>query len=65
MFRRNIGVCGGIAPVRTYLPELLADTLAGRIHPGRVFDLSLPLEEIAAGYAAMHERRSIKALITP
>lgn len=65
MFRENIGVAGGVAPVRQYLPELLADTLAGRMDPGRVFDLELPLERIAEGYAAMDERRSVKTLIRP
>jgi threonine dehydrogenase-like Zn-dependent dehydrogenase len=65
MFRGNIGVGGGVAPVREYLPELLADTLTGRIDPGRVFDLELPLERIAEGYEAMDERRSIKTLIRP
>jgi threonine dehydrogenase-like Zn-dependent dehydrogenase len=65
MFGANIGVAGGVAPVRSYLPELMADTLAGRIEPGRVFDLELPLERIAEGYRAMDERRSIKTLIRP
>ena len=46
-----------MAPVRAYLPELLADTLSGAIDPGRVFDLELPLEKVAEAYAAMDERR--------
>jgi threonine dehydrogenase-like Zn-dependent dehydrogenase len=65
MFGRNIGVAGGVAPVRQYLPELLADVLAGTIGPGRVFDLELPLDEVAQGYRAMHERRSTKVLLRP
>jgi threonine dehydrogenase-like Zn-dependent dehydrogenase len=60
---RNIGLRGGVAPVRRYLPELLNDVLAGRINPGRVFDFETGLEGIAEAYAAMDERRSIKALI--
>jgi threonine dehydrogenase-like Zn-dependent dehydrogenase len=51
--------------VRTYLPELLADVLDGTIDPGRVFDLELPLEKVTEAYAAMDERRAIKALLRP
>ncbi|MFT4135773.1 zinc-dependent alcohol dehydrogenase family protein [Microbacterium sp.] len=65
MFRRNVGIRGGIAPVRAYLDDLLARVLDGRIDPGRVFDLTLPLSEVAEGYAAMDERRAIKALLIP
>jgi threonine dehydrogenase-like Zn-dependent dehydrogenase len=54
-----------VAPVRVYLPALLADVLAGRIAPGRVFDLELPLAQVAGAYAAMDERRAIKALLWP
>jgi threonine dehydrogenase-like Zn-dependent dehydrogenase len=65
LFNTNVTVGGGMAPARRYLPELLAETLDRRIDPGRVFDLELPLERIAEGYAAMDERRSIKTLIRP
>ncbi len=65
MFRRNVGLAGGMAPVRAYLPELMADVLAGEINPGKVFDLDLPLAEVAEGYKAMHERRAIKVLLRP
>ena len=60
---RNIGLRGGVAPVRTYIPELLDDVLEGRIHPGRVFDFETDLEGIAEAYAAMDERRAIKSLV--
>ena len=65
MFGRNVTVGGGVAPVRAYLDELLADVLDGALDPGRVFDLELPLEQIPDAYAAMDERRSIKALLRP
>jgi hypothetical protein len=65
MFSSNVAVAGGVAPVRTYLPELLADVLDGTIDPGRVFDLELPLEKVTEAYAAMDERRAIKALLRP
>jgi threonine dehydrogenase-like Zn-dependent dehydrogenase len=63
MFFRNIGLRGGGAPVRTYIPELLDDVLEGRIEPGRVFDFETDLDGIAEAYAAMDERRAIKSLV--
>ena len=63
MFRKNIGLAGGMAPVRQYIPRLRDDVLAGAIEPGLVFDLTLPLGEVAQGYAAMDERRAIKSLL--
>ena len=65
MFARNIGLGGGMAPVRRYLPDLLDRVLDGRINPGRVFDLTLPLEQVADGYRAMDERQAIKVLLEP
>lgn len=65
MFWRNVGLRGGVAPVREYLPRLLELVLAREIEPGKVFDLELPLEEAAEGYAAMDERRAIKSLLRP
>ncbi len=65
MFSQNITIAGGVAPVRKYLPELMADVLSGAIDPGQVFDLTLPLDDVAEGYAAMHERRAIKTLLRP
>lgn len=65
MFSRNIGLAGGGAPCRAYLPQLMADVLAGEIDPGKVFDSVIPLAEVAEGYKAMHERRAIKVLLTP
>jgi threonine dehydrogenase-like Zn-dependent dehydrogenase len=65
MFQRNIGLAGGMAPVRKYLPELLELTLSGTIDPGLVFDMTLPLEQSPEGYRAMDERRAIKVLLEP
>ncbi len=65
MFQKNVGMAGGMAPVRRYLPELLELTLSGAINPGLVFDLTLPLEESPEGYRAMDERRAIKVLLRP
>ena len=50
---RNVGLRGGVAPVRRYIPELLDDVLEGRIHPGRVFDFETDLDHVADAYAAM------------
>ncbi|MCB0914230.1 MAG: zinc-binding dehydrogenase [Actinobacteria bacterium] len=63
LFARSVGLRGGGAWVRTYLPELLADVMAGSLDPSAVFDLTLPLEEAAEGYRAMDERRAIKVLL--
>ncbi|HEY0951983.1 zinc-dependent alcohol dehydrogenase family protein [Nocardioides sp.] len=65
MFQRNVGLAGGMAPTRRYLPELLDHVLAGRIEPGLVFDSTLPLDDVAEGYRAMDERRAIKVLLEP
>ncbi|MGB0101209.1 MAG: zinc-dependent alcohol dehydrogenase family protein [Nocardioides sp.] len=65
MFRKNVGLAGGMAPTRRYLPELLDLVLAGTIEPGAVFDLTLPLDRVAEGYTAMDERRAVKVLIEP
>src|SRR3954462_8910312 len=63
MFFGNVGVQGGPAPARAYLPELLGDVLDGRIDPGRVLDYETDLDGIADAYAAMDERRAIKSLV--
>src|SRR5215203_5248215 len=65
MFQKNVGLRGGIAPVRRYLPDLLDLVASGRIEPGRVFDLTLPLAEAPEAYRAMDERRAIKVLLQP
>jgi len=60
---RNVGLRGGVAPARAYIPELLPDVLEGHINPGRVFDFETGLDGIPEAYAAMDERRAIKSLI--
>ncbi|ORW69101.1 IMP dehydrogenase [Mycobacterium saskatchewanense] len=64
IFARNVGVHGGTAPVRVYLPELMGDVLTQRIDPGKVFDFRTDLDSIGVAYAAMDERRAIKSLVT-
>lgn len=64
-FFNNITVSGGPAPVRAYITELLPDILEGKIHPGRVFDRVVDLNQVPDGYRAMNERKSIKVLVTP
>jgi len=65
LFRGNKGIRGGIAPVRAYLPHLLDLVWRREIDPGKVFDLTLPLAEVAEAYRAMDERRAIKVLLQP
>lgn len=64
IFYNNLSLTGGPAPVRAYLPELIAGLDAGRIDPSPVLDLSLPLSRVADGYAAMDKRHAIKVLLT-
>lgn len=54
---------GGPAPVRRFLPHLMNLVLDRKINPGKVFDLELPLTDVAEGYRAMDERRAIKVLL--
>jgi threonine dehydrogenase-like Zn-dependent dehydrogenase len=65
MFSSNIGLRGGLAPARAYLPELLNDVLEGRLDPSPILDLSVSLDEVAAGYAAMDQRQAIKVMVRP
>ena len=65
LFFRHVRLHGGPAPVRRYLPDLIALVFAGTINPGRVFDLVLPLDRVAEGYRAMDERCAIKTLLRP
>jgi threonine dehydrogenase-like Zn-dependent dehydrogenase len=65
LFFAHVHLHGGPAPVRGYLPTLIDLVFDGKINPGAVFDLTLPLEQVAEGYRAMDERRAIKALLQP
>jgi threonine dehydrogenase-like Zn-dependent dehydrogenase len=64
-FFSHVHLHGGPAPVRRFLPELVDLIWNREIDPGKVFDLALPLEEVAEGYRAMDQRRAIKALLWP
>jgi threonine dehydrogenase-like Zn-dependent dehydrogenase len=65
LFFAEVHLMGGPAPVRRYLPELIDLVLDGTINPGKVFDQTLPLAQVAEGYRAMDERRAIKTLLLP
>jgi threonine dehydrogenase-like Zn-dependent dehydrogenase len=65
LFRTHVHLHGGPAPVRRYLPHLIDLIWNRTINPGKVFDLTLPLEKVAEGYRAMDERRAIKTLLRP
>jgi threonine dehydrogenase-like Zn-dependent dehydrogenase len=65
LFFTHVRLHGGPAPVRRYLPHLMTLVLDGKINPGKVFDLVLPLDQVAEAYRAMDERRAIKALLRP
>ena len=65
VFMRNVTLAGGVAPARAYIDELLPDVLEGRIGPGKVFDLTVGLDDIASGYKAMAGRNALKVLVRP
>jgi threonine dehydrogenase-like Zn-dependent dehydrogenase len=65
LFFAEVHLLGGPAPVRRFLPDLIERITSGAIDPGKVFDLTLSLEQAAEGYAAMDERRAIKTLLQP
>ncbi len=65
LFFAHVHLHGGPAPVRRFLPKLIDLVLNGKVNPGKVFDLTLPLEQVAEGYRAMDERRAIKTLLRP
>lgn len=64
-FSRNVTITGGVAPVRAYIAELLPGVLAGDVHPGRVFDRVLPLEQAAEAYRLMDRREALKVMLRP
>ena len=64
LFFSGVHLHGGPAPVRRFLPELIQLIWDRKIDPGKVFDLTLPLEQAAEGYRAMDERRATKVLLT-
>ena len=65
LFFEHVHLHGGPAPVRQFLPELIELVWSGKINPGKVFDLQLPLDQVVEGYKAMDERRAIKTLLLP
>src|SRR5437773_3950041 len=65
LFFAHVHLHGGPAPVRRFLPTLIDLVLNSKVNPGKVFDLTLPLAQVAEGYRAMDERRAIKTLLRP
>jgi len=65
LFFAHVHLHGGPAPVRRFLPKLIDLVWKGKINPGKVFDVTLPLDQVAEAYRAMDERRAIKTLLRP
>ncbi len=63
-FVHHLRIHVGVAPVRHYLPQLITRVLEGTYDAGPVFDLEMPLQDVALGYAAMSERRAIKVMLS-
>ena len=64
-FLRNITLTGGVAPARAYIGELMPHILDGAIRPGRVFDRTVALEDVAEGYRLMNDREALKVIVRP
>ncbi|MDQ1128335.1 threonine dehydrogenase-like Zn-dependent dehydrogenase [Microbacterium sp. SORGH_AS 888] len=65
LFAKNARLAGGGAPVRAYLEAAIPQVLSGEINPGKVFDRTVSLDEVPAGYAAMNDRTALKVMVTP
>ena len=65
MYSNNLTLRGGLAPVRAYVEELLADVLAGRLDPSPVLDMTVDLDGVPDGYRAMTDRTAIKVMVKP
>lgn len=65
LFGKNARLAGGPAPVRAYLEDAVTQVLDGVIDPGKVFDRTVALDEVPAGYAAMNDRTALKVMVTP
>jgi threonine dehydrogenase-like Zn-dependent dehydrogenase len=64
LFGKNVTLTGGPAPVRAYLEPAIQQVLNGEINPGKVFDRSVAIEGVPAGYAAMDAREALKVMVT-
>ena len=64
-FVANITVAGGIAPTQANMQDLLPDVLEGKVHPGKVFNRTIGLDEVPEGYRAMNDREALKVLVEP
>ncbi|QLC34522.1 zinc-dependent alcohol dehydrogenase family protein [Halarchaeum sp. CBA1220] len=62
-FRKNVGLEGGVAPVRKYVDDLMADVLQGTLDPSPIFTKTVDLEGVPEGYRAMDERDAVKVLV--
>ena len=65
LFFSHVHLHGGPAPVRRFLPDLILRIVLGKIEPGKVFDVTMPLDRAGDAYRAMDERRAIKVLLQP
>ena len=65
LFGDNVTLAGGVAPVRAYAEELMADVLQGTLDPAPIFTETVGLDEVAEGYRMMDEREAIKVLVKP
>ncbi|AOW80958.1 IMP dehydrogenase [Halodesulfurarchaeum formicicum] len=65
LFRGNVTLQGGVAPVRDYAEELMADVVGGTLDPAPIFTKTVDLDGVPEGYRAMDDREAIKVLVKP
>jgi alcohol dehydrogenase len=63
-FGDNVTLRGGVAPVRAYAEDLLADVLGGTLDPAPIFTKTVDLAGVPEGYRAMADREALKVLVT-
>lgn len=66
-FLRNLKLKGGVAPSRTYIPELLPLVESGKLDPTYVLSHRITLDEVPKGYELMNSRTegAIKIVFKP
>ncbi|MEE6210690.1 zinc-dependent alcohol dehydrogenase family protein [Salarchaeum sp. III] len=64
-FSKNVTLSGGVAPVRAYVDDLMADVLQGTLDPSPIFTKTVDLDGVPEGYEAMDEREAVKVLVKP
>jgi threonine dehydrogenase-like Zn-dependent dehydrogenase len=63
IFRHNISMKAGIAPLQRYIVDLLHSVLDGSLDVSPIFTSTVALADVVAGYEGMDSRHDIKVLV--